>query len=216
MTRFINLYYRYRRNAHCSIVNWAVQGSMGRGVTAMSPDTFEFDAFAGGIYSLGKKLDETGKRIGMPRPALTGALHKHYRDTRRTWEADFWANAHSDRELSNWIWKDKKPNFDSADEEEFVELSDRIPTMVREGLIEIAKGLPGRHGGKARAFNMKEAWEVRSRVLRERGKGLSKKEAYRKVAGKMKRSEHTIRRTCEPQERKRSGPSPRHYDLLGR
>jgi hypothetical protein len=182
----------------------------------MGRATFAFDAFAGAIYTLGKKLDETGKKIGIPRPALTGALHKHYRDTRRTWDADFWANAHSDRELSNWIWKGKKPKFDLADEEEFVALSDRIPTMVREGLIEIAKGLPGRHGGKARAFNMKEAWEVRSRVLRERGKRLSKKEAYRKVAGEMKRSEHTIRRTCEPQERKRSRQSSRHYPLLGR
>ena len=182
----------------------------------MGRDSFTFDAFAGAIYSLGKELDEAGKKVGIPRPALAGAFHKHYRGTRRNWEADFWANAHSDRQLSNWIWKQKRARFESADEEEFVELSKRIPTLVREGMIEIAKCLPGRRGGKARAFNMKVAGEVRSRVLKERKKGLSKKEAYRKVAAEMKRSEHTIRRTCEPQERKRSRQSPRHFALLGR
>jgi hypothetical protein len=181
----------------------------------MGRDKFTFDAFAGAIYSLGKKLDETGKKVGIPRLALAGAFHKHYRGTRRNWEANFWANAHSDRQLSNWIWKQKQPRFELADEEEFVELSKRIPSMVREGMIDIAKCLPGRRGGKARAFNMKEAWEVRSSVTREQENGLSKKEAYRKVAAEMKRSEHTIRRTCEPQERKRSRQSPHDYALLG-
>jgi DNA invertase Pin-like site-specific DNA recombinase len=116
--------------------------------------------------------------------------------------------------LSDWVWKQKKPKFDGGDEEEFLELSERIPAKIREGLIEIAKSLPGRRGGKDRAFNMREAWHVRSRVSKVREEGLSKKYAYRKIALELKCSEHTIRRTCEPKERKRSRQMSRSYALL--
>jgi hypothetical protein len=133
---------------------------------------------------------------------------------KKKWEVDFWANANSDKRLNKWIWKQKRPTFDWADEEEFFELSKRMPAQIREGLIEIAKCLPGRRGGKTRAFNMMEAWRVRSLVLKARQSGLSKKSAYRRVSKEMKRSEHTIRRTCEPKERKR-GSQPRDtYALL--
>jgi hypothetical protein len=180
----------------------------------MRVNTFEFEAFAGAIYNLGKVLDETASKVGIPRPALADAFHKYYRGKKKRWEVDFWANAHSDQQLNEWIWKQKKPTFDWADEEEFFALSKRMPTQIREGLIEIAKCLPGRRGGKTRAFNMMEAWRVRSLVLKEREKGISKKSAYRKVAKEVKRSEHTIRRTCEPKERKRSRQRPDTYALL--
>jgi hypothetical protein len=174
----------------------------------MGAGKFTFDAFAGAVYSLGRILDETAKKVGIPRPVLSDAFHNHYRSTNKKWEAEFWASAGSQDKLNKWIWKQKKPKFDEADEEEFFALSKRIPTQVREGLIEIAKCLPRRRGGKTRAFNMTEAWRVRSRVSKERKNGLSKKKAYQKVALEVKRSEHTIRRTCEPKERKRSNRTP--------
>jgi hypothetical protein len=180
----------------------------------MSANTFEFEAFAGAVHSLGKVLDETANKVGIPRPTLADAFHKYYRGKKKKWEVDFWANAHSDEQLNKWIWKQKKPTFDWADEEEFYELSKRIPTQIRESLIEIAKCLPGRRGGKVRAFNMMEAWSVRSHVSKELGKGLSRKDAYKKVATKEKVSEHTVRRTCEPQERQRSKRPPDTYALL--
>jgi hypothetical protein len=180
----------------------------------MGTDKFSFEAFAGAVYGLGRILDETAKQIGIPRSALADAFHKHYRSTEKEWETVFWANARSDHQLNTWIWRQNKPKFDGTDEEEFLELSRRIPNQVREGLIEIAKRLPGRRGGKARAFNMSEGWHIRSRVSKELEKGLSKTKAYRKVASEVKRSEHTIRRTCEPRERKRSRRSPHSYTLL--
>jgi hypothetical protein len=180
----------------------------------MSTGKFTFDAFAGVVHGLGRIIDKTAKKVGIPRPALASAFHSHYRRTNEKDKAEFWANAGSDNQLNNWIWKQKKPKFDEADEEEFLALSERIPTQVREGLIEIAKGLPGRRGGKTRAFNLIEAWRVRSRVSKERGNGLSKKRAYKKVALEMKRSEHTIRRTCEPKERKRSARNPERQSYI--
>jgi len=180
----------------------------------MRTNKFEFEAFSGAVHNLGKVLDETAKKVGIPRPALADAFHKYYRGKKKKWEVEFWANANSDERLNKWIWKQKKPTFDWADEEEFFEFSKRIPTQIREGLIEIAKCLPGRRGGKTRAFNIMEAWTVRSRVSKEREKGLSKKSAYRKIAQEVKRSEHTIRRTCEPKERKRSKQSLQSYALL--
>jgi hypothetical protein len=173
----------------------------------MGMNTFSFNAFAGAIFSLGRSLNKTAKTVGLSRPVLAKALQKHYRNRRKEWEAEFWANAWSDNRMGKWVWKQKQGKFDVADEEELIELADRVPSRVREGLTEIAKCLPGRRGGKARVLTMKETWRVRAQVSKEREKGFSKRYAYGKVARKLKVSEHTIRRVCEPKERKYSRKS---------
>jgi len=102
----------YRKRAHWSFVNWAFLWEDRATEKGMDTGKFTFEVFAGAVYSLGRILDETAKKVGIPRSALALALHKHYRGANKKWETEFWANAHSDDQLNNWMWKQKKPKFD--------------------------------------------------------------------------------------------------------
>ena len=164
---------------------------------------FDFDAFAGALRTLSGVLDKTAERTGMPREVLTRALRRHATARRDKWGAKLWKCAHSDKELSKWIYR-RARNFNINDESEILELADEIPTRIRKNLIEIAKSIPASHGGKPPALDLIRRWQAQRQVKELHDKGLSKDKAYEEVAKQMHVSAHTVRRTCDKRERERS------------
>ncbi len=114
-----------------------------------------------------------------------------------------WKCAHSDKELSKWIYR-RARNFNINDESEILELADEIPTRIRKNLIEIAKSIPASHGGKPPALDLIRRWQAQRQVKELHDKGLPKDKAYEEVAKRMHVSAHTVRRTCDKRERERS------------
>jgi hypothetical protein len=166
--------------------------------------SFDSDAFAGALWSLSDALDNTAEMTRIPLQALTRALYRDALARRDKWEAGLWKDAYSKKNLGKWIWRNAGKRFDVTNETEILELAREIPARIRRNLIHIAKTIPAPHGGNPRALDMLRGWEARRRVRALREKGLSKKEAYKKVGEQMKVSAHTVRRECEPLERERS------------
>ena len=164
---------------------------------------FDFDAFAGALLRLSRALDKTADMTGIPRGPLTRALHRHAIVKKKKWEARLWKSAASQKELGDWIWRERK-KFDAKDDIEIFNLSDEIPARIRRNLIEIAKSIPGPHGGKPPALNFIERWQAQRRVRELHDKGLAIDKAYEKVAKRMGVSKHTVRRCCDERERDRS------------
>jgi hypothetical protein len=166
---------------------------------------FDFDAFAGAVWTLSEVFDKTAEKAGIPRQALTRALYRYATARMDKWEAELWKNAHSQKELANWIRREAGRDFDGTKESEMLKLARGIPGRIRKNLIEIAKSLATPRGGNPRKLDFAQSWEVRRRVQALREKGLPKEKAYDKVARQLKGiSAHTVRRECEPKERQRS------------
>lgn len=173
---------------------------------------FDFDAFAAALGRLSETLDKAAEMIGIPRIALTSALHRHAIVSKKKSEARLWKSAHSQEELGQWIWRERK-KFGANDEIEVLNLSREIPALIRRNLIEIAKSIPASRGGKPPALDFIERWQVRNQVKELHDKGLSKDKAYKKVAKRMGVGAHTVRRVCDKRERERSR---KQHDLLQR
>jgi hypothetical protein len=165
--------------------------------------TFDFDAFAGALHTLSRALDKAAETTGIPRGALTNALHHRAVVRRNKSDATFWKSAHSDTEIGKWIWRERR-KFDGKDETEILELSREIPARIRRDLIEIAKSIPAARGGKRPALDLTGKWQVQKEVRELHAKGLSKDRAYETVAKRMGVSAHTVRRYCDKRERERS------------
>lgn len=170
---------------------------------------FDFDGFAGALWSLSEALNKTAERTGMPREVLSHALCRNATARRDKWEAGLWKYAHSDKELSKWIYR-RARNFNINDESEILDLADEIPARIRRNLIEIAKSIPAPHGGKPPALGFIERWKARKQVKELHDKGLSRDKAYEEVAKRMHVSAHTVRRTCDERERERSRQANRN------
>jgi hypothetical protein len=179
---------------------------------------FDFDLFAGAVRSLSRALDQIAEVTGIPRGALTGALHRHAVICKNKWEARLWKSAHSEKELGKWIWRERK-KFDADDETDVLNLADKIPTLVRRNLIEIAKTIPAPHGGKPPKLDLFQRWHARAQFKKLRRKGLSKANAYKTVAKRMSVrmrtnvSAHTVRRACDKRERGRAPKATELTDL---
>jgi hypothetical protein len=169
---------------------------------------FNFDLFAGAVRSLSRALDQIAEVTGIPRGSLTGALHRHAVMRKNKWEARLWKSAHSERELGEWIWRERK-KFDADDETDVLKLSDEIPTRIRKNLIDIAKSIPAPRGGKPPKLDMFQRWQTQKQVKELRGKGMPIDKAYEEVAKRMSVrmhtsvSAHTVRRACDKRERGR-------------
>ena len=164
---------------------------------------FDFDAFAVALLRLSRALDKTADTTGIPRVALTRALHRHAIVKKKKWEARLWKSAASEKELGDWIWRERR-KFDGKDETEILNLSDEIPALIRRNLIEIAKSIPAPHGGNPPALNFIERWQAQNQVRELHDKGLAKDKAYEEVARRMGVSKHSVRRYCDKRERDRS------------
>jgi hypothetical protein len=175
-------------------------------------ERFDFDAFAGALWSLWEALDRTAERIGIPLQALTPVLYRNATGRRDKWEAALWKNAHSKKMLGEWIWREAGQDFDGNNETEIMKLSREIPARMRRNLIQIAKSIPAPRGGNPRALDMLNSWRARRQVQALREKGLSRGKAYKRVADQMRVSAHTVRRECEPSERERS-KQPKDKDV---
>jgi hypothetical protein len=174
---------------------------------------FDFDLFAGAVRSLSRAVDQIAEVTGIPRGALTGALHRHAVICKNKWEARLWKSAHSEDELGKWIWRERR-RFDAADETDVLKLSDEIPTRVRKSLIDIAKSIPAPRGGKPPKLDLFQRWQAQRQVKELRGQGLAIDKAYEEVAKQMSASTHTrvsthtVRRACDKRERERSRKVP--------
>lgn len=169
---------------------------------------FNFDSFAGAVWTLSEAIDETAILVGIPREALTRALSHHAKIRQDRWEERLWRAASSKESLGEWIYK-RARNFNMDDESEILQIAKTIPYRIRKNLIEIAKSIPASPGGKRPALDPMESWRVRSEVRKLREKGMSKEKAYEVVAKGTNRSghkvsAHTVRRICDPKERERS------------
>jgi len=170
---------------------------------------FDFDLFAGAVRSLSRAVDQIAGVTGIPRGALTGALHRHAVICKNKWEARLWKSAHSENELGKWIWRERR-RFDAADETDVLKLSDEIPTRIRKNLIDIAKSIPAPQGGKPPKLDLFQRWQAQKQVKELRRKGLAIDKAYEEVAKQMsvsthiRVSTHTVRRVCDKRERERS------------
>jgi hypothetical protein len=170
---------------------------------------FDFDLFAGAVVRLSRALDQIAEVTGIPRAALTGALHRYAVICRNKWEVRLWKSAHSEKELGNWIWMERK-KFDADDETEVLNLSDKIPALVRRNLIEIAKSIPAPLGGKPAKLDLFQRWDAQGQFKKLRREGLSKEKAYETVAKRMSVrmhisvSTHTVRRACDKREGERA------------
>lgn len=170
---------------------------------------FDFDLFAGAVWSLSRAVNQIAEVTGIPRGALTGALHRHAVICKNKWEARLWKSAHSENELGKWIWRERR-RFDAADETEVLNLSDKIPALVRRNLIEIAKSIPAPLGGKPAKLDLFQRWDAQGQFKKLRREGLSKEKAYEVVAKRMSVrmhisvSTHTVRRACDKREGERA------------
>jgi hypothetical protein len=179
---------------------------------------FDFDLFAGAVRSLSQAVDQIAEVTGIPRGALTSALHRHAILCKNKWETRLWKSAHSENELGKWIWRERR-RFDAADETDVLKLSDEIPTRIRKNLIDIAKSIPAPRGGKPPKLDLFQRWEAQSQVKELRDKGMSKEKAYEEVAKRMsvsthmKVSTHTVRRACDKRERERARKTTVPTDL---
>jgi hypothetical protein len=179
---------------------------------------FDFDLFSGAAGSLSRALDQIAEVTGIPRGALTGALYRHAVICKNKWEAKLWESAHSEKELGKWIWRERK-KFDADDETEVLNLSDKIPTLVRRNLIEIAKSIPAPHGGKPPKLDLFQRWDAQGQFKKLRREGISKEKAYETVARRMSVrmhtsvSTHTVRRACDKLERERTRKATGHTDF---
>lgn len=164
---------------------------------------FDNDAFAGALLTLSRALDKAAETTGIPREALTNALHHHAVVRKNKPDAKFWKSAHSEAELGRWIWRERR-KFGAKDETEILELAREIPTRIRRDLIEIAKSIPAPRGGKRPALDLVEKWRVQREVRELHDSGLSKDKAYEVVAQRIDIAAHTVRRYCDKRERERS------------
>jgi len=169
---------------------------------------FDFDGFAGALRTLSKAFDETAERTGIPREVLTRALCRHATNRKDKKDAKLWKSAQSNDDLGNWIYKQAR-KFNSSNEGEILQLAEEIPGRIRRKLIEIAKSIPGSHGGKQPALDFGESWQAQTKVRALQNKRLPKDKAYRQVAAEMGVSAHTVRRICDKRERQRSRQASR-------
>jgi hypothetical protein len=175
--------------------------------------SFEFDSFAGALWTLWEAIDRTADTVGIAKPALLDALGREALVRGDKWEANLWSSAHSKIELGKWIYKSAR-KFDIGNEAEVLQLAKEVPTRVRRSLIEIAKRIPPSHGGKAPALGLIETWRVRSEVRKLHESGVPKDKAYSQVAKRTGVSAHTVRRIYDPRERKRSRLASRKMVFL--
>lgn len=179
---------------------------------------FDFDLFAGAVRSLSQALDQIAEVTGIKRESLTGALHRLAVIRKNKWEARLWKSAHSEKELGKWILRERR-RFDADDETEVVNLSDKIPILVRRNLIEIAKFIPAPLGGKPPKLDLFQRWDAQGQFKKLRREGLSKEKAYETVAKRMSArmhmnvSTHTVRRACDKREGERARKATMLTDL---
>jgi hypothetical protein len=161
---------------------------------------FDENAFAGAQWTLEHALEGAAKTTGIEREQLCLALYRHSKTLGNKRDAELWKYARNKQTLYKWIYKQAGGGFDSSNEQEMILLANRIPKLIRGNLIGIAKTLEVSRGGKPRAFELFDLWQVRHRVakLRRQKQPLSKEKAYARVAKMMEVSAHTIRRACEP------------------
>jgi|SRR6267154_1045297 len=164
---------------------------------------FDFEAFAGALVTLSKAFDKTAERTGIPREALTAALSRYAANRGKKEDAQLWKSARSSDELGKWIYRQAR-TFNCINEEEILQLADEIPGRIRRNLMEVVKSIPAAHGGKRPALDFIKRWQARAQVKELHDNGLSRDNAYQKVAKRMHVSAHTVRRTCDKKERERS------------
>ena len=175
--------------------------------------SFDFDAFAGALWTLSEAIDRTAATVGISQPALICALGQQAIARGDKWEASLWASARSQTELGKWIYKQAR-NFNIENEGEILQLAKEIPARIRRNLIEIAKRIPASRGGKPPALDSIQRWRVRTDVRKLHESGVPKDKAYAKVAKQMGVSVHTVRRICDPRERERARQASRKIGFL--
>ena len=174
---------------------------------------FDFDSFAGALWTLWEVIDRTAATVGISRSALIAALGQQAIARGDNWEASLWASARSRTELGKWVYKQKR-KFDIENEGEILQLAKEIPARIRRNLIEIAKRIPASRGGKPAALDSIQMWRVRTKVRKLHESGVPKDRAYNKVAKQMSVSPHTVRRICDERERERTRQATRKIGFL--
>jgi hypothetical protein len=174
---------------------------------------FDFDSFAGALWTLSEAIDRTARVVEISRPALVSALGQQARGRGDKWEAGLWAAARSEAELGKWIYK-RARNFSIENEGEILQLAKEIPGLVRRNLIALAKRIPASRGGKRPVLDSIRRWRVRSEVRKLNERGMPKDKAYREVAKRMSVGAHTVRRICDEREQERTRQASRKIAFL--
>lgn len=184
-----------------------------RGSERVDPMSFDFDSFAGALWTLSEAIDKTAGVVGISRLALISALRQQAIAKGDKWEASLWLAARSKTELGKWVYKQAR-NFNIENEVEILQLAKEIPVRIRRNLIEIAKRIPASRGGKPPALDSIQRWRVRTEVRKLHESGVPKDKAYNRVAKRMSVSAHTVRRICDKRERERTKQASRKIAFL--
>jgi len=174
---------------------------------------FDFDSFAGALWTLSEAIDRTAGIVGISRPALISALGRQAKARGDKWEASLWTSARSKKELGKWVYKQKR-KFDIEKEGEILQLAKEIPARIRRNLIEIAKRIPASRGGKRPALDSIQRWRVRAEVSKLHESGVPRDKAYAKVAKQAGVGAHTVRRICDARERERTRQASRKIGFI--
>lgn len=168
--------------------------------------------------ALAREIERIAGLLKLKQETLTDVLYRHSVSRNLKWQADMWKSASPHKAIYEWAFWHAYKNGDG--EAQLIDLKERLPALVQKAFTQMAKTLPAPKGGKPTTFDWLEEWQVRARVRAEIERGRSKREAYARVShwytSKKRKcvSAHTIRRICEPEERKRTRSQSRYLGAM--